>query len=88
MQGKLRASNSLTGHLSIAPEGLIRSFLLQILYPIRCERQLVEQLQYNLLYRYFVGPTIDDAVCDASTFTKNWPSIIDHKVTARPGRSG
>jgi len=83
MQGTLRSSYSHTGRPSIAPERLIRALLLQILYSIRSERQLVEQLRYNMLYRYFVGLTIDDAVWDASTFTKNRQRFIDHEVTAR-----
>lgn len=50
------------GRQSIPPERLIRSQLLQVLYSIRSERQLVEQISYNLLYRWFVGLTIDDPV--------------------------
>jgi transposase len=59
------------GRPSIAPEKLLRALLLQILYTIRSERQLVEQLQYNLLFQWFVGLSLDDAVWDATTFTKN-----------------
>ena len=53
------------GRPSIAPEKLLRALLLQELYTIRSERQLVEQLQYNLLFQWFVGLSLDDAVWDA-----------------------
>src|SRR6202163_1132996 len=59
------------GRPSIAPEKLLRALLLQVLYSIRSERQLMEQLDYNLLYRWFVGLAPDDPVWDATTFTKN-----------------
>lgn len=60
-----------TGRPSIPPEQLLSALLLQVLYGIRSERQLMEQLDYNLLYRWFVGLAPDDAVWDATTFTKN-----------------
>lgn len=56
---------------SIAPERLIRASLIQILFSIRSERQLMEQLQYNLLFRWFVGLGIDDPVWVPTVFTKN-----------------
>ena len=59
------------GRPSIAPEQLPSALLLQVLYSIRSERQLMEQLDYNLLYRWFVGLAPDDPVWNASTFTKN-----------------
>jgi transposase len=59
------------GRPSIAPERLLRASLLQILYGIRSERMLMEQMDYNLLFRWFVGLNMDDAVWDATTFTKN-----------------
>ena len=59
------------GRPSIPPEKLLRALLLQTLYTIRSERQLMEQLDYNLLYRWFVGLTMDDKVWDATTFCKN-----------------
>lgn len=83
MQGTLTVSYSHTGRPSIAPERLIRALLLQILYSIRSERQLVEQLRYNMLYRWFVGLSLDDAVWDATTFTKNRQRFIDRAVTGR-----
>lgn len=59
------------GRPSIAPEQLLSTLLLQVFYGIRSERQLMEQLDYNLLYRWFVGLAPDDPVWDATTFTKN-----------------
>ena len=64
------------GRPSIAPEKLLRALLLQVLYTIRSERQLVEQLQYNLLFQWFVGLSLDDAVWDATTFTKNRDRLL------------
>jgi transposase len=59
------------GRASIPPEHLLRALLLQLLYSIRSERQLMEQLEYNLLYRWFVGLGIDASVWNHSTFSKN-----------------
>jgi transposase len=59
------------GRPSIPPEQLLRALLLQVLYTIRSERQLMEQLEYNLLFRWFVGLGMDDAVWHPTTFTKN-----------------
>ena len=64
------------GRPSIAPEKLLRALLLQILYTVRSERQLVEQLQYNLLFQWFVGLSLDDAVWDATTFSKNRDRLL------------
>ena len=66
--GRLYASE---GRPSIPPEQLIAALLLQALFSIRSERQLIEQLNYNLLFRWFVGLAPDDKVWDATTFTKN-----------------
>lgn len=65
-----------TGRPSIAPEKLLRASILQMLYSIRSERQLVEQLQYNLLFQWFVGLSLDDAVWDASSFSKNRDRLL------------
>jgi transposase len=59
------------GRPSIAPEKLLRALLLQAFYSVRSERQLMEQLDYNLLFRWFVGLSMDAPVWDASTFSKN-----------------
>ena len=62
---------SATGRPSIPPEQLLSALLLQVFYGVRSERQLMEHLDYNLLYRWFVGLSPDDVVWDATTFTKN-----------------
>ena len=66
------------GRPSIAPEKLMRAMLLQVLFSIRSERQLVEQVNYNLLFRWFVGLSIDDAVWNHSVFSKNRDRLIEH----------
>src|SRR6516164_7346635 len=69
-----------SGRPSIPPERLIRASLLQVLYSVRSERQLMEQLDYNLLFRWFVGLSVDDPVWDHSTFSKNRERLIDGDV--------
>src|ERR1700690_1867859 len=71
MSGNLDDLYSATGRPSIAPERLMRGLLLQVLYSVRSERQLIEQLDYNLLFRWFVGLEMDDEVWDVTVFTKN-----------------
>lgn len=68
------------GRPSIAPEKLIRAMLLQVLFSVRSERQLVEQIRYNLLFRWFVGLSIDDAVWNHSVFSKNRDRLLEHDV--------
>jgi len=68
------------GRPSIPPEQLLSALLLQVFYGIRSERQLMEQLDYNLLYRWFVGLSPDDPVWDATTFTKNRDRLQDGDV--------
>ncbi len=70
------------GRPSIAPEKLLRALLLQAFYSIRSERQLMEQLDFNLLFRWFVGLGIDDAVWDASTFCHNRDRFLEAEVSA------
>src|SRR5687768_17831979 len=70
------------GRESIPPERLLRALLLQALYTIRSERQLMEQLDYNLLFRWFVGLGIDDAVWAPTTFTKNRDRLLDGDIAA------
>jgi transposase len=69
-----------TGRASVAPEKLVRALLLQVFYSVRSERQLVEQLRYNLLFRWFVGLAIDDVVWDHSVFSKNRDRLLEHAV--------
>jgi transposase len=64
------------GRPSIAPEKLMRAMLLQVLYSIRSERLLVEQISYNLLFRWFVGLAIEDPVWNHSVFSKNRDRLI------------
>ena len=71
------------GRPSIPPEKLLRALLLQAFYSIRSERQLMEQLDYNLLFRWFVGLGIDDPVWDVTVFTKNRDRLIDGDVAAK-----
>jgi transposase/rhodanese-related sulfurtransferase len=66
------------GRPSIAPEKLLRAMLLQILFSVRSERQLMEQTQYNMLFRWFIGLAMDDAVWVPTVFTKNRQRLIDH----------
>jgi transposase len=68
------------GRPSIPPEKLLRAQLLQVLYSVRSERQLMEQLDYNLLFRWFVGLNMDDAVWDPTVFTKNRQRLLDGEV--------
>jgi transposase len=65
-----------TGRASIAPEKLLRALLLQVLYTVRSERLLMEQLQYNLLFRWFVGLSMDDPIWDVTVFTKNRERLL------------
>jgi transposase len=69
-----------TGRPSIPPERLLRAQLLQIFYSIRSELLLIEQLDYNLLFRWFVGLTMDDPVWDATTFTKNRDRLLNQEI--------
>ena len=71
------------GRPSIAPEKLIRAQFLQVLYSVRSERQLMEQLNYNLLFRWFVGLNIDDPIWDVTVFTKNRERLIEGEVAER-----
>src|SRR6266436_1480166 len=71
MSPKFRKLYSDVGRPSIAPERLLRSLLLQIFYSVRSERMLIEQLQYNLLFRWFVGMEMDEAVWNHAVFSKN-----------------
>lgn len=65
-----------TGRPSIAPEKLLRALLLQVLYSVRSERMLMEQLDYNLLFRWFVGLNMDDGIWDATVFSKNRQRLL------------
>jgi transposase len=68
------------GRPSIPPERLLRAQLLQVFYSIRSELLLMEQLDYKLLFRWFVGLTVDDPVWDATTFTKNRDRLLNQEI--------
>src|ERR1700728_4705274 len=68
------------GRPSIPPERLLRAMLLQLLYSIRSERQLVERLEFEMLFRWFVGLMIDEKAFDASTFSKNRDRLLTHEI--------
>src|SRR6266446_4521868 len=69
-----------SGRPSIAPEKLLRALLLQVLYTVRSERLLMEQLDYNFLFRWFVGLSIDDPVWDVTVFAKNRDRLLKGEV--------
>jgi transposase len=73
---------SMMGRPSIPPEKLLRALLLQGLYTVRSERLLIEQLQYNLLFRWFVGLSMDDPIWDATTFTKNRDRLLEGEIAS------
>src|SRR5882724_6242030 len=68
------------GRPSIAPEKLLRALLLQALYSVRSERMLMEQLDYNLLFRWFVGLNMDDSIWDVTVFTKNRERLLEGDI--------
>src|SRR6266850_2474622 len=68
------------GRPSVAPEKLLRALLLQVLYSVRSELLLMEERDYNLLFRWFVGLNMDDHVWDPSTFTKNRERLLRGEI--------
>jgi len=82
LSGEFQAMYSREGRPSIPPEKLLRALLLQILYTVRSERLLMEQLDYNLLFRWFVGLSMDDKVWDHSVFSKNQERFLDSDLAA------
>jgi transposase len=80
LHAELEALYAGSGRPSIPPERLLRASLLQTLYTIRSERQLVQHIEYNLLYRWFVGLDMDDPVWDHSSFTKNRERLLNEAV--------
>jgi transposase len=83
MEREIASLYSGTGRPSIAPEKLLRAMLLQAFYSIRSERQLMERIEFDLLFRWFVGLGIDDPVWDHSTFSKNRDRLLEGAVAAR-----
>ena len=80
LNGEFARMYSDKGRPSIAPERLLRALLLQAFYTIRSERQLMEQLDYNLLYRWFVGLGVDEAVWVPTVSTKNQEPLLREEV--------
>ncbi len=81
MDEEFAALYSHTGRPSIPPERLLRALLIQALYTVRSERQLMEQINYNLLYRWFVGLGIDDKPWDRTTFCANRDRLLNEAIT-------
>lgn len=83
MSGDFEAMYADQGRPSVAPERLLRALLLQAFYGIRSERQLMEQLEYNTLYKWFVGLNPDESVWDASTFAKNRDRLLEAEASRK-----
>jgi transposase len=83
LEGEFSALYSPIGRPSIAPEKLLRAMLLQAFYSIRSERLLMERLEYDLLFRWFVGIGIDDAAWDHSVFSKNRDRLLEGDIAAK-----
>jgi len=83
LDGEFAAMYAPMGRPSIPPEKLLRSSLLQAFYTIRSERQLMERLNYDLLFRWFVGLGIDDEVWDHSVFSKNRDRLLEAEISAK-----
>ncbi len=80
MSPKFQKLYSKAGRPSIAPERLLRSLLLQIFYSVRSERMLIEQLQYNLLFRWFVGMEMDETVWNHAVYSKNRERLLNEEI--------
>jgi transposase len=74
---------SAVGRRSVAPEKLLRALLLQVLYSVRSERLLMEELNYNLLFRWFVGLNMDDAVWHPTVYSKNRDRLLEAEVARK-----
>ena len=83
LSGEFSALYSRVGRPSIPPEKLLRAMLLQVFYSIRSERQLMERLEFDLLFRWFVGIGVDDAVWDHSTFSNNRDRLLEGDLAAK-----
>src|SRR5262245_31271131 len=83
MNGDFEQMYSRTGRPSIPPEQLLRALLIQALYSVRSERMLMEQLDYNMLFRWFVGLSLDDEIWDVTVFTKNRDRLLEAEVAKR-----
>jgi transposase len=83
LSGEFTALYTNFGRPSIAPEKLLRAMLLQVFYGVRSERQLMERMEFDLLFRWFVGLGVDDPVWDHSSFSKNRDRLLDGQIAAK-----
>ena len=83
LSGDFAALYSGMGRPSVPPEKLLRAMLLQAFYSLRSERQLMERIEFDLLFRWFVGIGIDDPVWDHSSFTKNRDRLLEGEIAAK-----
>ena len=83
LSGDFAALYTTFGRPSIAPEKLLRAMLLQAFYGVRSERQLMERMEFDLLFRWFVGLGVDDPVWDHSTFSKNRDRLLEGEIAAK-----
>src|SRR6266481_2180767 len=83
LSGEFTALYTNFGRPSIAPEKLLRAMLLQVFYGVRSERQLMERMEFDLLFRWFVGLGVDDPVWDHSSFSKNRDRLLDGRIAAK-----
>jgi transposase len=83
LSAEFAALDARIGRPSIPPEKLLRAMLLQAFYSIRSERQLMERLEFDLLFRWFVGLGVDNAVWDHSTFSKNRDRLLEGDLAAK-----
>src|SRR5829696_6791988 len=80
MNGLFNSIYADTGRASIAPEKLLRAMLLQVLFSVISARLLMEQISYNMVYRWFIGLAIDDEVWNHSVFSKNRDRLLEHAI--------
>jgi transposase len=83
LSGEFTALYSGIGRPSIPPEKLLRAMLLQAFYSVRSERQLIDGIEFDLLFRWFVGIGVDDPVWDHSSFSKNRDRLLDGEIAAK-----
>jgi transposase len=83
LSGDFARMYAATGRPSTPPEQLLRALLIQVFFSVRSERQLMEQLDYNLLFRWFVGLNVDDPVWSASTFSKNRDRLLEGQIASQ-----
>src|SRR5436190_7814535 len=83
LDGEFTAMYATGGRPSVPPEQLLKATVLMAMYSIRSERAFCERLNYDLLFKWFLGLAIDDRAFDASTFTKNRDRLLDHEIADR-----